>query len=51
MTLNPRNYASFEDYLEALRVSESFGERVEQVSSVLSQGKSIEEEREEMKKL
>ncbi len=51
MTLNPRDYASFEDYLEALRVSEAFGERVEQVSDVLSQDKSVEEEREEMKKL
>lgn len=51
MSLNPRDYPSFEDYLEALRLSEAFGERVEQVGSVLSQGKSIEEEREEMKNL
>ncbi len=51
MSLNPRDYPSFEDYLDALRASEAFGERVEQVSGVLSQGKSGEEEREEMKKL
>lgn len=51
MPINPRDYTSYEDYLEALKEHEAFGERVGQVSDVLSQGKSVEEEREEMKKL
>lgn len=51
MPINPRDYISYEDYFEALRASEAFGEKVGQVSDILSQGKSVEEEREEMKKL
>ena len=51
MTLNPRDYISYEDYLKALKEHEAFDERVGQVSDILSQGKSVEEEREEMKKL
>ena len=48
MTLNPRDYISYEDYLKALKEHEAFDERVGQVSDILSQGKSVEEEREEM---
>ena len=51
MTLNPRDYPSFEEYMEALKVSEAFSEKVGQVSDALSQGKNETEEREEMKKL
>ncbi len=51
MTPNPRDYKSYEDYLQAIKEHEAFGKRVEQVSNVLSQGKSEVEEREEMKKL
>ena len=51
MTLNPHDYTSYEDYLRAIKEHEAFGERVEQVSNVLSQGKHETEEREEMKTL
>ncbi len=51
MTLNPRDYKSFEDYLQALKEHEAFGERIGQVSDILNQGKSEVEEREEMKKI
>ena len=51
MTLNPRDYKSFEDYLQALKEHDAFDKRIEQVGDILNQGKSEIEEKEEMKKL
>ncbi|MBU1992642.1 MAG: hypothetical protein ABH856_04465 [Patescibacteria group bacterium] len=49
--INPKNYPTFEEYLEALRVREEFHERVKEVDRIIKESKTDKEYRRRMGEL
>ncbi|MBU1992483.1 MAG: hypothetical protein ABH856_04445 [Patescibacteria group bacterium] len=49
--INPKNYPTFEEYLEALRVREEFHERVKEVDKIIKESKTEKEYGERIREL
>ena len=49
--INPKDYKTYDEYLEALRVREEFHERVKEVDRIIKESKTDEEYRRRMKRL